>query len=61
MDWNGDGNIDGLDGALFHSEISNGGGSGDGPSGGGCEGGCLTWIVIALMGLQILKWLCELF
>lgn len=56
MDWNGDGNIDGLDGALFHSEISNGGGSG-----GGCGGGCLTWIAIGLIGLQILKWLCELF
>ena len=60
MDWNGDENIDGLDGALFHSEISNGS-SGGGSSGGGCSSGCLTWIAIGLIGLQILKRLCELF
>ncbi len=57
MDWNNDGKVDGRDSALFHSEISNGGGGGTpcGGSGSGC--GLWVWILVIAIVIEILKWI----
>ena len=53
MDWNNDGKVDFQDYGMFES--------GNSDSGGVDDAGCLSWILVGLVVLQIFKWLVELF
>ena len=57
MDWNNDGKVDGRDSALFHSEISTGGGGGTPCGGSGCGFGLWAWILVITIVIEILKWI----
>ena len=57
MDLNGDGKFDGRDYMLHEEFFGNKGGS---SGGGGGDSGCLTWVLVGLVVLQIFKWIAEI-
>lgn len=57
MDWNNDGKVDFQDSAFFHSEILDGDGGYDSVDG----VGCLSWIMLGALVMQVFKWLIEIF
>ena len=57
MDLNGDGRVDGRD-FMLYDELYGDDNKENDPSGGGCGStGCLGWVVVGLVVIQIIKWI----